>query len=163
MHPGRLIMEVNIVYNDISDNFYFEYKAVQFDYKAVLYFRWKYPKRSWFFSFFMSFLQNLPDFSMFRKNYDDLFEFYRKRAFIWYKNTSSSIIFSQYHELNSLVHVRMHLVRSKKYVIFNPTKNILPVNGFQKKLNIMFLMYCLIDGANSNLLLICSRFAYFFP
>ena len=39
MHPGRLIMEVNIVYNDISDNFYFEYKAVQFDYKAVFYFR----------------------------------------------------------------------------------------------------------------------------
>ena len=60
MHPGRLIMEVNIVYNDISDNFYFEYKAVQFDYKAVFYFRWKYKKSSWFFSFFMSFLPNIP-------------------------------------------------------------------------------------------------------
>ena len=27
-----------------------------------------------------------------------VFEFYRKRAFIWYKNISSSIIFSQHHE-----------------------------------------------------------------
>ena len=35
MHPGRLIMVINIVYNDISDNFYFDYKAVQFDYRAV--------------------------------------------------------------------------------------------------------------------------------
>ena len=35
--------------------------------------------------------------------------------------------------------------------IFKPSKNILPVNGFQKKLHIMFLMYCLIDGVNSSL------------
>ena len=29
MHPERLIMEINIVYNYISDNFYFDHKAVQ--------------------------------------------------------------------------------------------------------------------------------------
>ena len=37
MHTGRLISEINIVYNDISDNFSFDYKAVQSDYKAVFY------------------------------------------------------------------------------------------------------------------------------
>ena len=35
MHPGRFIMKINIVYNYISDNFYFDYKAVQFDYKVL--------------------------------------------------------------------------------------------------------------------------------
>ena len=29
MHPERLIMDINIVYNYISDHFYFAYKAVQ--------------------------------------------------------------------------------------------------------------------------------------
>ena len=29
MHPARLIMEINIVQNGISDNFYFDNKAVQ--------------------------------------------------------------------------------------------------------------------------------------
>ena len=29
MHPGRLIMDINVVQNDISDKFYFDYKAVQ--------------------------------------------------------------------------------------------------------------------------------------
>ena len=35
----RCILEINVVQNDISDNFYYDYKAVQFDYKAVFYFR----------------------------------------------------------------------------------------------------------------------------
>ena len=49
------------------------------------------------------------------------------------------------------------------YAIFKHSKNILPVNRFQKKLHIMFLVHCLIDGANSSLfLLLFSRFAYFF-
>ena len=39
MHPGGFIIDFNIVQNDISDNFYSDYKAVQFDYKAVFYFR----------------------------------------------------------------------------------------------------------------------------
>ena len=30
MNPGRFIMEINVVQNDISDNFYFDYKAVFF-------------------------------------------------------------------------------------------------------------------------------------
>ena len=46
----------------------------------------------------MSFLQNLPDFSLLQKNYEGIFEFHRKWAFIWYKNISCSIIFSQHHE-----------------------------------------------------------------
>ena len=46
----------------------------------------------------MLFLQNVTDFSLFQENYEGIFEFYRKRAFIWHKNISSSIIFSQYHE-----------------------------------------------------------------
>ena len=46
----------------------------------------------------MSFFQNLPDFSLFQENYEYIFEFYRKRAFIWYINISSSIIFSHHHE-----------------------------------------------------------------
>ena len=50
------------------------------------------------FSHFLSFLQNLPDFSLFQKNYEGIFEFYIKRAFIWYENISISIIFSQHHE-----------------------------------------------------------------
>ena len=29
MHLGRLIMDINVVYNNISDNFYSDYKAVQ--------------------------------------------------------------------------------------------------------------------------------------
>jgi len=29
MDPGRLIMEINVVQNDISDDFYFGNKAVQ--------------------------------------------------------------------------------------------------------------------------------------
>ena len=29
IHPGRLIMNINVVQNDISDNFYFDHKAVQ--------------------------------------------------------------------------------------------------------------------------------------
>ena len=29
MHPGRLIMGINVVLNDISENFYFDHKAVQ--------------------------------------------------------------------------------------------------------------------------------------
>ena len=82
MHPARLIIEINIVQNDISDNFYPDYKAVQFDYKAVFYFRWKYKNNSWFFSFFVSFLQNLHDFPLFQKNYEGIFEFCRKRPFI---------------------------------------------------------------------------------
>ena len=35
------------------------------------------------FSHFLSFLQNLPDFLLFQKNYEGIFEFYRKRAFKW--------------------------------------------------------------------------------
>ena len=46
MHPGRLIMDINNVLNDISDNFYFDYKAVKFEYKAVFYFRRKKKKKS---------------------------------------------------------------------------------------------------------------------
>ena len=38
MHPGRLIMDINNVLNDISDNFYFDHKAVQFDYKVFFLF-----------------------------------------------------------------------------------------------------------------------------
>ena len=64
MDSGRLIMEINIVQNNISDNFYSDYKAVRFDYEAVFYFRLKYKINSWFFSF----LQNLSDFSLFQKN-----------------------------------------------------------------------------------------------
>ena len=55
-----------------------------------------------------------------------------------------------------------YLLGHPVYAIFNPSKNILPVNGFQKKLHIMFLIYSLIDGAKSSLILICSRFAWFF-
>ena len=29
MHHGRFIIEINVVQNDISDNFYFDHKAVQ--------------------------------------------------------------------------------------------------------------------------------------
>ena len=29
MHPGKLIMDTNVVQNDISDNFYCDHKAVQ--------------------------------------------------------------------------------------------------------------------------------------
>ena len=50
------------------------------------------------FLIFLSFLQNLTDLSLFQENYEYIFEFYRKRAFIWYKNISSSTIFSQHHE-----------------------------------------------------------------
>ena len=46
----------------------------------------------------MSFLQKLTDFSLFQENYEGIFEFYRKRPFIWYKNISSLMIFSQHHE-----------------------------------------------------------------
>ena len=52
MHPGRLIMEINIVKNDISDNFYLDYKAIQSDYRAV---RRKLNKNSWFFLFYVIF------------------------------------------------------------------------------------------------------------
>ena len=29
MHPGTLIMEINVVLNNISDNFYFDYEVVK--------------------------------------------------------------------------------------------------------------------------------------
>ena len=35
------------------------------------------------FSLFCHILQNLPDFSLFQKNYKGIFEFYRKRALKW--------------------------------------------------------------------------------
>ena len=44
----------------------------------------------------MLFLHNLTDFSLFQENYEGIFEFYRKRAFIWYKNISSSIIIAKH-------------------------------------------------------------------
>ena len=36
-----------------------------------------------FSNFLCHFLQNLPDFSLFQKNYEGIFEFYRKRALKW--------------------------------------------------------------------------------
>ena len=50
-------------------------------------------KKSWFFSFFMSF----ANFTVSEKN-EGIFKFYRKRVLIWSKNISSSIMFSQHHE-----------------------------------------------------------------
>ena len=43
-----------------------------------------------FSHFCMSFLQNLPDFWLLQKNYEGIFEFYRKIAFIWYVNMHGS-------------------------------------------------------------------------
>ena len=48
--------------------------------------------------FLCHFLQNLSDFSLFQKNCEGIFKFYRERAFIQYKNKSSPIIFSPHHE-----------------------------------------------------------------
>jgi len=55
-------------------------------------------KKLFFFSIFYVIFPNLSNFSLFQKNYDNIFQFYTKRAFIWYKNISSSITFSQHHE-----------------------------------------------------------------
>ena len=49
-----------------------------------------------FSPFFMSFLKNFTDFSLFQKNMKVYLN--RKRSFIWYNNISSSIIFSRYHK-----------------------------------------------------------------
>ena len=54
MHPGRLIMKIDIVYNYISDNFYF-------DYKAVFYFF------IFFYFFYFFFLKKTYDLFRFRK------------------------------------------------------------------------------------------------
>ena len=40
-------------------------------------------KNSWFFSFIMSFLQNVPNFSLFQKQYEGIFENYIKKSLKW--------------------------------------------------------------------------------
>ena len=37
MHPGRLIMDINVVLNDISEKFYFDNKAVQSNLTKLLF------------------------------------------------------------------------------------------------------------------------------
>ena len=108
----------------------------------------------------MSSLQNLPDFSLFQKNYEGIFEFYRKIAFIWYKNISSSIIFSQHHE-------QIQIFNEAYFNILIIKKINVPDIGFWWILDMLFYRILTINSEKISLVVFFVAFgpflSYFSP
>jgi len=108
----------------------------------------------------MSFLQKLNDFPLFQENYECIFQLYRKRAFIWYKNISSSIIFSQHHE-------QIQIFNEAYFNILIIKKINVPDIWFRWILDMLFYRILTINSEKISLVVFFVAFgpflSYFYP